>query len=414
MVGDRLGGGRDGVPTTLVGASHMPPARPQQMSDPADKSDDLIAELAKLMASSAHGRRKPSSSRFQQARAARPEASDPAPAPDPYSRHGHRAPGSSARPGADAAPEPPRAPATGTIRIPGMDQPAPVSTSAPVAKFDFGTKPPIAPEPISRSRCRRCADDLPSAAAEAGADRRRSRVVQAVADSPVRLQAGQREPLVRRRARAGPLPPRRASPRQPAPLGRCRAERLQFRFRLRWHISRGQQKPANDPIADLIAAELDIARADRGRRRSRQPARPSRTETVVPVDADQLSRRLSVHQANVAPMPATPRVRRQRADSAQAGQRRAAAAENDRFAISPGIGLNGRPAGSRNRLGAPALRQEPPEPVRRLRSDGRDREPDRRGRARRTRTRPGEGTAAPRRSSRRQVHGRAGRRSCRR
>ena len=33
----------------------MPPARPQQMSDPADKSDDLIAELAKLMAAPTGG-----------------------------------------------------------------------------------------------------------------------------------------------------------------------------------------------------------------------------------------------------------------------------------------------------------------------------------------------------------------------
>jgi translation initiation factor IF-2 len=49
---------------------------------------------------------------------AKPAAQAPAPAPTPV---------------ADT-----RAPATGTIRIPGMDQPAPVSTSAPVGKFDFG------------------------------------------------------------------------------------------------------------------------------------------------------------------------------------------------------------------------------------------------------------------------------------
>src|SRR4051812_47280259 len=126
----------------------MPPARPQQMSDPADKSDDLIAELAKLMATPPAGGRPG------------PQAVQPPPmptmngntAPQPAPAGGIRIPGMDApvarpamqpMPQASANPTPapqveaPRAPVTGSIRIPGMDQPAPVSTSVPVGKFDF-------------------------------------------------------------------------------------------------------------------------------------------------------------------------------------------------------------------------------------------------------------------------------------
>ena len=100
------------------------------MPDPVDKSDDLIAELAKLMAVPASG----GQSGVQpvtrpaplDARPAAPAAtpiripgldSAPRPAPVPSSP-------STVAPQAEA-----RAPVVGTIRIPGMDQPAPVSTS---------------------------------------------------------------------------------------------------------------------------------------------------------------------------------------------------------------------------------------------------------------------------------------------
>lgn len=125
------------------------------MSDPADKSDDLIAELAKLMAASPGGNQ-PSVAPISKPAPLDPSATSAPPAasatPTPI-----RIPGmDQARPAAPAATPaaaPPRAPVTGAIRIPGMDNPAPVSTSAPVSKFDFGTKPaataPIKSEPLS-------------------------------------------------------------------------------------------------------------------------------------------------------------------------------------------------------------------------------------------------------------------------
>src|SRR6185369_5900761 len=131
----------------------MPPARPQQMPDPADKSDDLIAELAKLMAAPTGKEAAPVQP------IARPAPLDPnassGAAPSPIRIPGMDAPRPVTEEAAPQAPAPAaeyRAPATGSIRIPGMDQPAPVSTSAPVSKFDFG-KPvaagPIKQEPLS-------------------------------------------------------------------------------------------------------------------------------------------------------------------------------------------------------------------------------------------------------------------------
>ncbi len=130
------------------------PAKPQQMSDSQEKSDDLIAELAKLMASSAQGSEsEPKPTVIKLA----PLSDATVPSPSPIRIPGMEAP---AAPAASAAPSP--AP---TIRIPGMERPAAVATPAPSqearpeprpqpsAPIDFG-KPPTAtpvvvPEPMS-------------------------------------------------------------------------------------------------------------------------------------------------------------------------------------------------------------------------------------------------------------------------
>src|SRR3569833_4383376 len=178
----------------------MPPARPQQMSDPADKSDDLIAEVAKLMAAGPGGQTSNTSSFSKPAMTSQPAASQAPAAAPPVRIPGMAAPAGPAsagpRPAApqpelravpqQAAPQPsapqaaaprpanpqaelPRAVATGTLRIPGMDQPAPVSTSAPVSKFDFG-KPsapaPIKQEPLSTLSERLAAQNPSTARAE--------------------------------------------------------------------------------------------------------------------------------------------------------------------------------------------------------------------------------------------------------
>jgi hypothetical protein len=130
------------------------------MSDPADKSDDLIAELAKLMAA-APGSDKPAAAPIAKAEPFDSAAAAP-PTPPPVRIPG-ATPARPSTPSSSAAPSAPRAPVTGTIRIPGMDNPAPVSTSAPVSKFDFGAKPsaaaPIKQEPLSTLSERLAAKD---------------------------------------------------------------------------------------------------------------------------------------------------------------------------------------------------------------------------------------------------------------
>ena len=121
------------------------------MSDPADKSDDLIAELAKLMAAPT-GKEAAPIQPFARPAPLDPNASSGA-SPSSVRIPGMDAPrpampGVAPQAAAPAATVEPRAPATGSIRIPGMDQPAPVSTSAPVSKFDFGR--PVAPAPITQ------------------------------------------------------------------------------------------------------------------------------------------------------------------------------------------------------------------------------------------------------------------------
>ncbi|MEQ1771577.1 MAG: hypothetical protein ABL879_17255, partial [Devosia sp.] len=119
------------------------------MSEPGDKSDDLISELAKLMQTSpgASVPVKPVGNLAPMP----PLTVVPEPAPaTPNLRipgmEGAAIAASAPQPATISMPaEPPRAAATGTIRIPGMDQPAPVTTSAPAARFDFPKAPEAAP-----------------------------------------------------------------------------------------------------------------------------------------------------------------------------------------------------------------------------------------------------------------------------
>lgn len=139
------------------------------MPDGQDKSDDLIAELAKLMANNAQGAEpeaKPAPKLVTLNETPRPEGQGPAPLV--------RIPGMDAPAvpsvQATSAPVPPPSDrptpiAPGVLRIPGMDQPvaaapapaatapAPQSETKPAASFDFGTLPAASttfkPEPMS-------------------------------------------------------------------------------------------------------------------------------------------------------------------------------------------------------------------------------------------------------------------------
>src|SRR3569623_1606019 len=146
----------------------MPPARPQQMSDPADKSDDLIAELAKLMAAGPGGQTINTSSFSKPAMTPQP-AARPAPvripsALTPVSENKSFGEGlvlpvgkPAAAPPVTVAPAAPQAQAPApqaAASAPHAATPAPAapSTAAPAREFNFdigfAQNPPSAPSPL--------------------------------------------------------------------------------------------------------------------------------------------------------------------------------------------------------------------------------------------------------------------------
>ncbi|MGN6486467.1 MAG: hypothetical protein ACTHLT_01440 [Devosia sp.] len=355
------------------------------MSDGQDKSDDLIAELAKLMANSAEG--------------AEPEAkpgpklvSSPEPTPEPRpAAPTIRIPGMdapvAAKPPA-AAPtvsvtpnaEKPAAPAP-TIRIPGMDQPVaaprpvalpaatpPVSAEArPVEarsvevrapSIDFGALPPAAtirPEPLANWQDREIPKPVaarPSAAAEPVLT---SPVpapkpapvavtpppVSAALPVPTPVQLDQPEEVAR--------PDAPVVPGKPAPEG----DSFDFDFGFGSNpptpieaqprpsaSTRPATAPApssDDPIADLIAAELDAADQE-APPPAPVPARPPvqqppviRSFPAAPPAQPQQQRAVTTNPVR----PPTP-------PAAQAPSM--PVAETDRFATAPVFGVGGKPA----------------------------------------------------------------------
>lgn len=159
------------------------------MPDGQDKSDDLIAELAKLMANNAgaspepEGKPAPKLVTLPDA----PVASSPAPTPPPIRIPGMDAPVAAApqprvAPAVSAAPAQPTPSTPSVLRIPGMDQPVPMNPppgaaptpaamppkpadAKPAASFDFGTVPATStfkPEPMSNWQDREIPKPVPS------------------------------------------------------------------------------------------------------------------------------------------------------------------------------------------------------------------------------------------------------------
>lgn len=148
------------------------------MPDGQDKSDDLIAELAKLMANNAQGAEpeaKPAPKLVTLPETSTPAGQGPALVRIP----GMDAPVAAAPAPVVSAPVPPPAPiAAGVLRIPGMDQPvaatpAPAATSPmpqadakPAASFDFGTLPTAStsfkPEPMANWQDREIPRPVPA------------------------------------------------------------------------------------------------------------------------------------------------------------------------------------------------------------------------------------------------------------
>ena len=335
------------------------------MPDPADKSDDLIAELAKLMATTPNN--KPQAVPPPRLAPLNPAATVPAPsAPAPSA-----APTPFRIPGMDATPRPVvappvamtpapapqpevRAPVTGTIRIPGMDQPAPVSTSAPVSKFDFG-KPmaaaaPIRQEPIASLSERIAAQATSFAQTPAPAP---------VAPTPVRIPSAL-TPVSENRsfaegpalsvAKPAPVPqhvePVVSAP-QPAPANSNSDFHFDFGFGENPPPSANPPRPQPDPIAALIEAEMDDAHEAEPETIAEPAAEAPRAAPVVPTVRMAVTPQQQPAKPMMAQVSSAP-VARQSGTPIPLKPVSVAprSPDNDRFAISPGVGLNMKPPAS--------------------------------------------------------------------
>lgn len=367
---------------------------PQQMSDSQEKSDDLIAELAKLMASNAQGgdaEAKPAlkmTPLSEAASAPRPAGATPTASPiripgmaqpvSPASHSSAQQPAATAQPASSpaAAPTPSSSP---TIRIPGMSQPVPAQqgptpTVAPSvdvprqeptapkpatpAQFDFGRPPGVAPvvsasTPAPQARDEAPAEPIPSislksAASEPSAESRPQ--PQNVAppvnlDRPVSATPTRVEPALNApRPAASPSAPGNAPagdgfdfdfgfgsepPIRAEPKAEPRAE--------------SKHEAGHDPIADLIAAELDEAEAE-------DEPEASAPRAAAPVPQAPRPAPQSVPKQEASVLVAKPAGTR---PALQPQPKPATPASSDRFAVAPVFGL-GKPAQP-----APEARREP-------------------------------------------------------
>lgn len=362
---------------------------PQQMSDSQEKSDDLIAELAKLMATNAQG----SEPEAKPALKLQPLSEVTVPPPAAL-----RIPGMASAPAPSAAPvaappvaaQPVTAPA---LRIPGMSQPAaaaPAPAPAPVSpppapapepksslgsQFDFGRPPGVAPvmapEPMTNWQAREVPKPAPqpqatepvltvplrSAPVEPAVDAPRpaSTFKPAAEFKPAPIAAP--APVV-----AAPLvaPALSAAPMSNAPAGD--GFDFDFGFGNESTPNEERREPAHDPIADLIAAELDANEADESvadepEHAALAPAPAPQAAPVQPVPVPPAPVR-SFANPNQAPvLVARPTGSRPAPAPAPrpAPQPQAQRADADRFATAPVFGLGSKPASAP----APAPRSEP-------------------------------------------------------
>jgi hypothetical protein len=297
----------------------MTPAKPQQMSGQTDDADDLIAELTKLMASEGK-QSNPDSVADNAPSAQRPDAAA----------------------GARTASQPP-------IRIPGVS--LPVGTPPQAAnKFDFGRPPAAATMPAPEPLANWQAAPKPAVASIAAARSEPS------FDAPV----------------TAPIPPPVASS-PPAPADDAGGFDFDFGFgSQRPDAAPPAPKPApaaeaqaapilssgHDPIADLIAAELDAAgpvKTPSAAPAPRPISMPVQAQ-VPPAAAPEASpapvqaRVLPPISAPAAPVPSQSSAAPRPQPSAPPPLRpmsyptRTVPPESDRFATAPVFGLGGRPS----------------------------------------------------------------------
>ena len=285
------------------------------MSDSQEKSDDLIAELAKLMANNAGGAEpgpKPSVIKLPPLNEATIKAA-------PLRIPGMDAP----RPvQADASrPAPATIGAAPTIRIPGMEKPAgidavPAPQPRPTTQFDFGRAPaPVAvpkPEPMSNwqtstpPKLPPAPPPRPPAVAQLAEMKFDAvRPIAGDAPKPAATTATRMEP----RVSAPPAPMRAALPPQIQPVPKSAADdSFDFGFSGGGSNSPsrgGASVPEYDPIADLIAADLDSPPEDDIEVEA-PPSRPS--ASPAPMAAPVAVKPMPTTVANeVLPNPIAPR-----------------------------------------------------------------------------------------------------------
>jgi hypothetical protein len=352
------------------------PAKPQQMSDNQDKSDDLIAELAKLMASNAQGSEsepKPTVIKL----APLSEATAPPLAPI-------RIPGMDMP--AAAAP---------AVRIPGMEKPAGVD--APPSADDAAPEPkvpaaapsnlasaaapsPDVPEPLSTGPI---TDTPESASAEPTPADSKSAAQAPSAPSPSVAQEPQPEDAKPHVVGASE-PPSVSVPVASQPeASAANADNFDFKFDAGAKSDFTEAKeqgpaetedaptpagePEHDAIADLIAAELDAGQAEPAKPETPEPETSNAATTpaasVFPASVEAVpARNFGNNTAGQAPVliarpVATPAPPPEPAPlvSFRPLPPVPQPPESDKFAVAPVFGLGNKPAPMSMRSAEPAM-----------------------------------------------------------
>lgn len=388
------------------------------MSDGRDKSDDLIAELAKLMASSAGGAEPEAKPGPKLVSAPEPQATEPRPAAPMIRIPGMDAPVAAApqpapAPVLVATPAPAAASPAPTIRIPGMDQPVPApsrpatpalgglpagprpgdmkpadvkpvnarsSEARPaearlveprVPSIDFGTLPPAAsirPEPLSNWQDREVPKSISARPAPVADPVLTPPVPKAPAASvappviapPASAFNSAPAPIAPPVTTPVRLEPPRVAADGPAISGKPAPEGDSFDFDFGFGdeppepVSEARPaapapRPAapaptfstGDPIADLIAAELDAGDDDR----DIAPPVPARPPVQAPAirSFPQPAAQVQAQPLQQRPVTTNP-VRPPVAPPALQAPKPKPAAEADRFATAPVFGVGARPA----------------------------------------------------------------------
>lgn len=334
------------------------PAKPQQMSDSQEKSDDLIAELAKLMASNAQGTEseaKPTVIKLAPLSA----ATVPSPAPI-------RIPGM----------EVPVAPAVPTVRIPGLEKPvginepaaAPQAKAQPVTSADVSKPAPAAPtitlEPLASWQSREAPKPVPAASGWTAAPISVPAPAPQVAPTPpsaapqaeARLSA--QVPRSEPNAAVAPAPSPAQTEARPAASARTDVG-FDFgfssnggggKFEASPHKPAVPTAPEHDPIADLIAAELDAAQAEPAKSEAPGAGDP-KPAPAFPASVNVVPARnfgnATAGQAPVLvakPVAAAPRATPIAPLAFRPLSPAPKPAESDKFAVAPAFGLGGKPA----------------------------------------------------------------------